>query len=183
MLTALGLPANVTEPQALREFRGTGLSAIYNRARYGPLYKLALVYLPFQTFHVEYDLGRVRHSRFLALDRVEGALDLFEFPRPVEEAHLRNVAGRNCIQPVLTLGQAVEILREKVLRIAFQEGFFRTRQPRLEIRSLPEQFSIPYWLGFFGDDTSLRCRALDAVRRRMEGAKAAELFERWLAAA
>jgi len=183
MPTALGLPVNVTEPQALREFRGTGLSALYSRARYGPLHKLALVYLPFQTFHVEYDLGRARYSRFLALDRVEGALDLFEFPRPVQEAHLQPVAGRNCIQPVLTVGQTVEILREKALRIAFQEGFFRTRQPRLEIRTLPEQFSVPYWLGFFGSDGSVRCRALDAIRRRMEGAKATALFERWLAAA
>jgi hypothetical protein len=28
----------------------------------------------------------------------------------------------------------------------------------------------------------LRCRVMDAVRRRMEGEKATELFENWLAA-
>jgi hypothetical protein len=41
---------------------------------------------------------------------------------------------------------------------------------------------MPYWLGFYGADGALRCRVLDAVRRRMEGAKARALFEHWLAA-
>jgi hypothetical protein len=40
---------------------------------------------------------------------------------------------------------------------------------------------VPYWLGFYGN-AALRCRVLNAVRRRMEGAKASALFESWLAA-
>jgi hypothetical protein len=40
---------------------------------------------------------------------------------------------------------------------------------------------LPYWLAFYGDETP-RCRVMDAVRRRIEGAKASAFFEEWLAA-
>jgi hypothetical protein len=40
---------------------------------------------------------------------------------------------------------------------------------------------VPYWLGFYGN-AAARCRVLNAVRRRIEGAKASALFESWLAA-
>ena len=44
------------------------------------------------------------------------------------------------------------------------------------------QYHVPYWLGFYGTQQDLRCRVLDAVRRRIEGARASALFEQWLAA-
>jgi hypothetical protein len=56
------------------------------------------------------------------------------------------------------------------------------RRPKLTVACLPLDFHMPYWLGFYGADGALRCRVLDAVRRRMEGAKARALFEHWLAA-
>ena len=40
---------------------------------------------------------------------------------------------------------------------------------------------LPYWLAFYGEDAA-RCRVMDAVRRRIEGAKASAFFEEWLAA-
>jgi hypothetical protein len=76
----------------------------------------------------------------------------------------------------------VELLREKVLRIIFQQGFFKLREPRLDITREPGEIYLPYWLGFYGGGETVRCRVLDAVRRRIEGAKASAFFEQWLAA-
>jgi hypothetical protein len=55
------------------------------------------------------------------------------------------------------------------------------RDLNLEIAPEALELHIPYWLGFYGR-AFLRCRVLNAVRRRMEGAKAAALFESWLTA-
>jgi hypothetical protein len=51
----------------------------------------------------------------------------------------------------------------------------------LEITQQPVELHVPYWLGFYGNKVA-RCRAMDAVRRRIEGAKATALFESWIAA-
>jgi hypothetical protein len=41
---------------------------------------------------------------------------------------------------------------------------------------------MPYWLGFYDRRSTVHCRVVDAVRARVEGAKASALFEQWLAA-
>jgi hypothetical protein len=68
------------------------------------------------------------------------------------------------------------------LRVIFQQGFFKLRSGKLEAERLRGELYVPYWLGFYGTPEDLRCRVLDAVRRRIEGAKASALFEHWLAA-
>ena len=73
------------------------------------------------------------------------------------------------------------LLREKLLRVIFQQGFFKVRDLKLEIAPQPMELHVPYWLAFYGDRL-LRCRVMDAVRRRIEGAKASAFFEHWLAA-
>jgi hypothetical protein len=55
------------------------------------------------------------------------------------------------------------------------------RELNLEIISEPTELHIPYWLAFYGNRV-LRCRVMDAVRRRIEGSKASHFFEQWLAA-
>jgi hypothetical protein len=67
------------------------------------------------------------------------------------------------------------------LRVVFQQGFFKLREPKLEIVPESPDLHLPYWLGFYGNKV-LRCRVMDAVRRRIEGAKASAFFEEWLAA-
>jgi hypothetical protein len=117
-----------------------------------------------------------------ALDAVDGSLDLFEFPRVPDERELLSCDSRNRLEPALSDDRAAQILREKVLRIIFQQGFFKLREPRLDITREPCEIYLPYWLGFYGDGEAARCRVLDAVRRRIEGAKASTFFEQWLAA-
>jgi hypothetical protein len=177
----LSLPRNVSESDALCEFRSKRLSSVLWRLGHGSLQRVAPLYLPFALYRLQYELDRTCHTRYVAIDQVEGTLDLFEFPELLTLEDLCEVETRNKIAPTLSSERSESLLREKVLRLVFQQGFFRMRRPQLELQCLVRQFHIPYWLGFYGKDGMLRCRVLDAVRRRMEGPKATLLFERWLA--
>ncbi|HEX3118812.1 MAG TPA: hypothetical protein VHP80_06930, partial [Candidatus Acidoferrum sp.] len=81
---------------------------------------------------------------------------------------------------------------EKVLRVIFQQGFFKLREANLTIERIPLNLHLSYWLAFHGRDadaisaragtSTVRCRVLDSTRNRIEGAKASALFESWLSA-
>jgi hypothetical protein len=176
------LKPNVTQDEALRTLRATGLSSLLWRMRTGPLQRIANVYVPFQLYRVRYTLNREKVQRILAMDAVDGSLDLFEFRRAPVDAELLDVQTRNFLPSSLTDEAARQTLRDKALRIVFQQGFFKMREASLEIEALAGEIHLPYWLGFYGPSDALRCRAMDAVRRKLEGAKASAFFEHWLAA-
>jgi len=176
------LKPNVTEKEAMRTFSASGISALLWRMRSGPLRMIAAAYVPFRLYRVRYELGRTPCTRLFALDAVDGSLDLFEFPRVPDDRELLSLDSRNRLTPALSEDRAAELLREKVLRIVFQQGFFKLREPRLDITREHCEIYLPYWLGFYGGGETLRCRVMDAMRRRIEGAKASAFFEHWLAA-
>jgi hypothetical protein len=173
------LKPNVNKEEALRAFSAAGFSGLYWRMRGGPLRRIADVYVQYFLFRVKYGPAR---PRLFAIDAVDGSLDLFEFPRIPSDPELLPVDGRNRLKAALAEERAAELLREKALRVIFQQGFFKLREHRLEITPVPSELHLPYWLGFYGSDGAVRCRVMDAVRRRMEGAKASAFFEQWLAA-
>jgi hypothetical protein len=175
------LKSNVTQQEALRTFSGTGLGTLYWKMRSGPLRRIADSYLPYWLYRVQYNLGRAAHSTLFAIDAVNGSLDLFTFPSVPATSDLVSVQTRNHLAPSLPQSSAEALLRQKVLRVIFQQGFFKVRDLNLQVSAEPLELHIPYWLGFYGR-TAARCRVLNAVRRRMEGAKASALFESWLAA-
>ena len=176
------LKPNVTQEEAVRGFRSGVFSGVYWRVRSGPLQRIADAYVPFWVYRVRYEIGRARKTRYFALDAVHGALDLFEFPRVPAEDDLVTVQTRNQLVARLQSEVAEEILRTKVLRVLFQQGFFKLRALRIDIERMPVELHLPYWLAFYGSDGSVKCRVMDAVRRRIEGAKASSFFEEWLAA-
>jgi hypothetical protein len=173
------LKLNVSQEEAVKAFSRAGVSALYWRMRSGPLRRIADAYVPYYLYRVKYAGAP---ARLFAIDAVNGSLDLFEFPRIPMERELLALDGRNRLQAALTEERAVELLRDKVLRVIFQQGFFRIRDARLEITPVPRELHLPYWLGFHERDGMVHCRVMDAVRRRMEGAKASAFFEQWLAA-
>jgi hypothetical protein len=181
-LAILSVRPNVTEEGALEAFCGSGLSARYLRATRGKLRRIAAAYVPHSLYRVEYDEGKARHTRFLAMDQVEGMLDLYEFPGMLRAGDLMRVVTRNWLAPALSEERSQGLLKERVLRMIFQHGFFKLRAPHLQMTRVEIQFHMPYWLGLYGEDGTLRCRVMDAVRRKVEGDKAATLFENWLAA-
>jgi hypothetical protein len=174
------LKPNVTEDEALRMFRAP--SSFLWRLRTGPLQRIADAYVPFRFYHVRYKTIGGKIERIFAMDAVDGSLDVFEFRKMPQEHQLVEIQTRNCPPATLDGLLAQEILRDKVLRVVFQQGFFKMRDASLEIERLPGEIYLPYWLGFYGSSNVLRCRAMDAVRRRLEGAKASAFFEHWLAA-
>lgn len=173
------LKPNVTQEEALRAFSAAGFSVLYWRIRSGPLRRIAEVYVPYFLFQVGHANAR---PRLFAIDAVDGSLDLFEFPRVPDYPDLQTCEGRNRVEAQLSVEQATELLHDKVLRVLFQQGFFKLRDLRLKITPVPCELYLPYWLGFYGRNGSVRCRVMDAVRRRIEGAKASAFFEQWLAA-
>jgi hypothetical protein len=175
------LKPNVTQREALRTFSGAGLSTLYWRMRSGPLRRIADVYVPYWLYRVQYNMARATHSTLFAIDAVNGSLDLFTFARIPGGADLVSIHTRNRVAPSLERPDAEALLRQKVLRVIFQQGFFKVRDLRLEIAPEPLELHVPYWLGFYGH-AAARCRVLNAVRRQMEGAKASALFESWLTA-
>jgi len=173
------LKPNVTQEEALRAFSAAGLSALYWRVRSGPLRRIADVYVPYFLFRVK--CGNAR-PRLFAMDAVDGSLDLFEFPRIPGDGEFLACGALNRLEATLSKDFAAELLHDKALRIIFQQGFFKLRDAHLDISFVPCEIHFPYWLGFYGRERSVRCRVMDAVRRRIEGAKASAFFEHWLAA-
>jgi hypothetical protein len=180
-LSITTLKPNVTQREALRSFSGGGLSSWYWRMRRGPLRRIADVYVPFFVYTVRYRMNTGECRRIFALDAVNGSLDLFQFPEPPGASKLASVISRNVLAASLPEVRAEDLLRQKVLRLIFQQGFFKVRDPQLQIQREAALLYIPYWLGFYSNGVA-RCRVLDAVRRRFEGAKASAFFEQWLAA-
>jgi hypothetical protein len=176
------LKPSVSQEEAVQAFRPGGLFSFYRQLRLGDLARIADAYVPFRLYSVNYQIGRASHSRFFAMDDVDGTLDLFEFPRAPKPATMLQIETRNYLQPALEIARGEALLREKVLRLVFLQGMFKMSDPKLAVAREAEVFFIPYWLGFYGKDGALRCRVMDAVRRRMEGAKASVFFEQWLSA-
>jgi hypothetical protein len=168
------LRANVTQEEALAalERRGGLLR--------GRLRQLAAAYLPFRLYHVEVINRGDTKLALYAADAVSGLLDLYEFTTAPADAELMTVTTRNA--PVARIDEsiALQLLENKVRRAIFQTGFFGVRD--LQIRSRPAnlEFHVPYWLGFFGNGERATLQAMDAVRRRFEGAKARAVFSDWL---
>ena len=175
------LKPNVNQNDALRAFSAPGLSALYWRARRGPLQHIADVYVPYRIYHVSYEVRGSKYARIFALDAVEGSLDVFAFPHVPRDEDLITLDTRNRLASSLDSSRAAALLYEKVLRVIFQQGFFKLSEPKLQLSPEPTEVHVPYWLAFYGRRV-LRCRVLDAVRRRIEGAKASAFFEQWLAA-
>jgi hypothetical protein len=176
------LRPNVTREEAIRTFTAPGPSSLYWKLRSGPLQRIAEAYIPFRLYRVRFHVAGAQRTHLFALDAVDGSLDLFAFATPPGDADTVLVSSRNRLALSLAESLAAELLREKVLRLIFQQGFFKVRNTRLEIERQPDEIHLPYWLGFYGTSQNLRCRVMDAVRCRVEGAKASTLFEQWLAA-
>lgn len=154
------------------------------RMRKGRLQSVANVYVPYRFFRVQITGRSTSLTHIYAIDSVVGSLDPYEFESIPDSESLVRVETRNCMAAVLSDEQARSRLRDRVLRMIFQRGFFKVRTPDLKLESLATEIYLPYWLGFYGRGGrggQIHCRVVDAVRRRVEGAKARAFFETWIA--
>jgi hypothetical protein len=175
------LKPNASRHDAIRAFSCRGFANRFWQAHNGRLQRLADVYVPCRLYRARYELGRRMQTRWFALDAVDGSLDLLEFRGLLGPQELFVIETRNFLQPSLAEARAEELFRERVLRVIFQQGFFKLRERGLAVVREPVVLHLPYWLGFHEKRGAIRCRVMDAVRQRIEGAKASAFFEEWLA--
>ncbi|MFI5058219.1 MAG: hypothetical protein ACHQLQ_08525 [Candidatus Acidiferrales bacterium] len=173
---------NASRDDVICAFSSGGFANKLWQMHNGPLQRIADAYVPCWLYQTRYELGGTMQTRWFALDAVDGSLDLLEFPGLPGPQELLSIETRNILQPSLTEARGEELLRGKVLRMVFQQGFFKLRGRGLAIVREPVELHLPYWLGFYEKRGAIRCRVMDAVRRRIEGAKASAFFEEWLTA-
>jgi hypothetical protein len=183
----LSVRPNVSREDALEILGGSDMSTMFWRMRKGRLQTVADAYVPYRFFRVQMTGRSSSLTHIYAVDSVTGSLDPYEFAGLPDDQSLVEVETRNYMASSLSEEQAQSRLRERVLRMIFQRGFFKVRTPDLKLESLATEVYLPYWLGFYGRGRNkrngqLRCRVIDAVRRRVEGAKARAFFESWIAA-
>ena len=180
MLTIHSLRSKVTRADAMERFAGGSIAGLLRRLRAGPLRSVADVYLPYRLYQVEVRNGKRSQTSWFALEAVRGLLDLYQFDGLPDAAELVAVETRNCPGPAIDDFAALQLLQDKLRRIIFQLGFFRVRNLEFRPTLISSELHIPYWVGFYGRGQAVQLRVLDAVRQKIEGAKARALLENWL---
>jgi len=173
------LRPNVTREEATEQF-SFGLGDILRTTAFGPLKSVADFYIPFRLFQVEIFNRGKRDQRVFGLDAVNGSLDLYHFEQLPDEREVIYLETRNCSEPLLDEAEAKKIVAAKVQRQLFSTGFFRVRNLRISAEPVAGEIYIPYWVGFRGRGARARFAVMDAVRRKMEGAKVRHLLQAWL---
>lgn len=174
------LKPNVTREQAIQQFSSWGLVAFFRQAVHGPLRSVAELYIPFRLFRAQISNRGLTEERLVALDAVGGTLDLFQFDHVPEDAEIIELETRNCPPACLSDPAAAELVFMKLRRILYSQGFFRMRNLQIDAVPLPGEIHVPYWLGFHGAGSRAHVLVIDAVRRRLDGAKVRQLVEGWL---
>lgn len=174
------LKPDLTWDDAVARLCPGGPTGVFKSLWMGPLRSVADVYVPFRLYRVEMLNGKQRRSQFFALDAVRGSLDLYGFERAPQPSELVRFETRNYLEPALGEGRSQEILAEKLRRMVFLDGFCRVRNFSIQTERVPLDLHIPYWVGFHGRGECARVSVLDAVRGRIEGARARELLQNWL---
>jgi len=173
------LRPNVTREEATEQF-SSGLGDILRTTAFGPLKSVADFYIPFRLFQVEIFNRGKRDQRVFGLDAVNGSLDLYHFEQLPDQGEVIYLETRNCSEPLLDEAEAKKIVAAKVQRLLFSTGFFRVRNLRISAEPVAGEIYIPYWVGFRGRGARARFAVMDAVRRKMEGAKVRHLLQAWL---
>jgi hypothetical protein len=177
-MTIRSLKSNVTREEAIQCFAPAGPTGVIRSLARGPLTSLADLYIPFRVFQITVRNNGVRQSKLVAMDTISGLLDLYGFDSV--PAEVVSIETRNRPESRLSDSECKRLVIDKFRRLVFNQGFFRLRDFQLEALCTDEELHIPYWIGFRGKGPYLRISVLDAVRRRMEGAKVRQLVESWL---
>ena len=179
MLPVRSLKPNVTREEAIQYF-SRGTMSLVRETMFGPLCSVAPCFVPFQLFRVEIRNGGRLEQHIFGLDAVLGSLDLYRFEHLPGEGEVVRVETRNHVPVTLEEKNGKYLVLEKVRRFLFSTGFFRIRDLHLSAEAVPGELYVPYWVGFRGRETTARLFVMDAVRRRMEGAKVKQLLQAWL---
>jgi hypothetical protein len=175
------LRPNVTREEAIREFNSRGVRGFFRAMLLGRLRRVAKVYIPFRLYRAHITDGAKHQSVLLALDAFSGGLDLYSFDSVPDAGATVRLESRNHPQPRLPEVLTREMVIARIRRIVFRTGFFRVRDLHIRVELVLPELHVPYWVGFRGDRGHARVAVMDAVRRRLEGARLRQLVLEWLA--
>ena len=135
-------------------------------------------YIPYYLFRVEVLNGDKLSTKLLAIDATTGELDLYGFEQVPTE--FVEVETTQMSATALSEKQALALLKEKVRRTAYLQGFFKINDLRIS-STLLRMLYLPYWVGFYTRNNRAEIEVIDAVRGRFEGAKVRDLVLDWFA--
>jgi len=170
----------VTREEALVAFQPGGFVGGVQLLVSGPLRSIAEAYVPFRLFRATVQSGNETQEKYLAIDAVDGSLDLYGFDAAPVAGELMRVETRNALPCGLPVERCAELIEDRLRRMIYRRGFFRARGLQNRIHYSGTDFYVPYWLGFRGRGERAPLAVMDGVRRRFEGGKARELFRQWL---
>jgi hypothetical protein len=182
-VTIDSLKPNVSLEEARRLMSTDGIHGMFRYLRLGRFRWITQFYIPFDIFDLKIHRSGVVESGFIAVDAVNGTLDPYAFERPPLETDCVTLDTRNTIPRLLTLAASQKNAEERVRRLLYQRGFFRIADLKIIASRRPFGIAVPYWVGFFGSEAQLRMAVIDAVRRRVEGAKVRTLLQQWFTGA
>jgi hypothetical protein len=135
-------------------------------------------FIPYYLFRVEVLNGNQLTAQLLAIDATTGELDLYSF----EQVPTELIAIESDQVGAITLSekQALALLKEKVRRGVFLQGFFQIRDLTISGQLLRLLY-LPYWVGFFKQKNQVDVEVIDALRGGFEGAKVRDLVYDWFA--
>ena len=137
------LRAKVSREEALGAFQSGWLAAMARMMVAGPLRSVAEAFVPFRLFRMMVaDRDRMK-EKFLAIDAVEGSLDLYGFDAVPTEPELVRVASRNVLPAVASVARCAELVEDRVRRMVYQRGFFQARGVRNVVEYTGSEFCVP----------------------------------------
>jgi hypothetical protein len=173
------LPLRMDEEAARKQFMGTAPVALLRNLTARRLSRLALVMLPFWTYGVQVESLTFRERYWLSLDALKATLDPYRIEAGMESG-TGITQSSNCVPAALSQTEMHERVVESARRAIYLKGFGRIRELKINATRLAEEdFHVPFWLGFYGED-DLTFAVLNANTGRREGGKVAELFREWL---
>lgn len=174
------LRPNVSLKEAKALLTTDGFRGWFRYLRLGHFHWVAQVYIPFDVFSLEIFRNGMVETGAIALDAVNGTLDPYSFEHPPSETDCITVETRNVLPRLMLAPASQKNAEQHVRRLLYQRGFFRISNLEIKATRLPLGIYVPYWVGFYGCDAEVRLEVIDAVRRRMEGAKVRTLMQQWL---
>ncbi len=117
----------------------------------------------------------------MAFDSTSGSLTPYSFPQHPGEEELVSAETRNHAASLISQEAAAQIAITRAQRLLFSTGFFRVRELNISAK-LGAEIHVPYWVGFRGSTERAKFTVMDAVRRRIEGAKVRQIIRNWLSA-
>lgn len=174
------LRRRVSPEEALAAFQPGGFAGGLQLILGGKLKAVADAYVPFRIFRAWVQNGGSVTEKLLAIDGVEASLDLYGFEAMPGAEEMARVETRNFLPSNVTVERCAELIEDRLRRMIYRRGFLRARGLSNRISYTGVDIYVPYWLGFRGRGERAAVVVMDAVRRRLEGGKARELFRGWL---